>query len=90
MANHAPQGQPLTAVSQTLRDGAGLDVIHRTAWRTLTCGDGLRSTAGTRCTPAGDGQNYYTTDGGTIHLAPLSEGGTYYGWSLAPTSRPGV
>jgi hypothetical protein len=39
---------------------------------------------------AGDGQNYYTTDGGTIHLAPLSEGGTYYGWSLAPTSWPGV
>jgi hypothetical protein len=39
---------------------------------------------------AGDGQNYYTTDGGTIHLAPLSEGGTYYGWSYAPTSWPGV
>jgi hypothetical protein len=39
---------------------------------------------------AGDGQTYYTTDGGTIHLAPLSEGGTYYGWSYAPTSWPGV
>jgi hypothetical protein len=40
---------------------------------------------------AGDGRNYYTTDGGTIHLAPLSEGGTsYYGWSYAPTSWPGV
>ena len=39
---------------------------------------------------AGDGKNYYTTDGGTIHLAPLSEGGTYYGWSYAPSSWPGV
>jgi hypothetical protein len=34
---------------------------------------------------AGDGASYYTTDGGTIHLAPLSEGGTvYYGWSFPP------
>ena len=39
---------------------------------------------------AGDGQNYYTTDGGTIHLAPFSEGGLYYGWSYAPTSWPGA
>jgi hypothetical protein len=48
------------------------------------------SSAGHVGLAAGDGQNYYTTDGGTIHLAPLSEGGTYYGWSYAPTSWPGV
>jgi hypothetical protein len=48
------------------------------------------SSAGHVGLAAGDGQNYYTTDGGTIHLAPLSEGGTYYGWSYAPASWPGV
>jgi hypothetical protein len=48
------------------------------------------SSAGHVGLAAGDGQNYYTTDGGTIHLAPLSEGGTYYGWSYAPISWPGV
>jgi hypothetical protein len=48
------------------------------------------SSAGHVGLAAGDGHNYYTTDGGTIHLAPLSEGGTYYGWSYAPTSWPGV
>lgn len=49
------------------------------------------SSAGHVGLAAGDGKNYYTTDGGTIHLAPLSEGGTsYYGWSYAPSSWPGV
>jgi hypothetical protein len=43
------------------------------------------SSAGHVGLAAGDGANYYTTDGGTIHLAPLSEGGTvYYGWSFPP------
>ena len=35
---------------------------------------------------AGDGANYYTTDSGTIHLAPYSEGGVYYGWAYAPAN----
>jgi hypothetical protein len=39
---------------------------------------------------AAGGQNYYTTDGGWIHRVPLSQGGTYYGWSYAPASWPGV
>ena len=43
------------------------------------------SSAGHVGLAAGDGASYYTTDGGTIHLAPLSEGGTvYYGWSFPP------
>ncbi len=38
----------------------------------------------------GNGADYYTTDGGTIHEAPLSEGATdgmkgYLGWSYAPS-----
>jgi Domain of unknown function (DUF4189) len=36
----------------------------------------------------GDGSDYWTTDG-TIHIAPLSEGDGYLGWSFAPTSWPG-
>ena len=38
---------------------------------------------------AGDGKNYYTTDGGVIHLAPYSEGLGYLGWSYAPADWPG-
>ena len=34
---------------------------------------------------AGDGQNYWTTDG-TIHVAPYSEGLGYLGWSYAPST----
>jgi hypothetical protein len=37
----------------------------------------------------GDSATYWTTDG-TIHVAPLSEGLTYYGWSYAPNSWPGL
>ena len=38
----------------------------------------------------GSGADYYTTDGGTIHEAPLSEGATdgmkgYLGWSYTPS-----
>jgi hypothetical protein len=36
----------------------------------------------------GDGEHYWTTDG-TIHVAPLTEGDGYLGWSLAPLSWPG-
>ena len=36
----------------------------------------------------GDGKSYWTTDG-TIHVAPLTEGMGYKGWSLAPLSWPG-
>jgi hypothetical protein len=33
----------------------------------------------------GDGKNYWTSDG-TMHMAPLTEGVGYKGWSLAPLS----
>lgn len=36
----------------------------------------------------GDGKHYWTTDG-TIHVALLTEGDGYLGWSLAPLSWPG-
>jgi cell wall-associated NlpC family hydrolase len=36
----------------------------------------------------GDGKSYWTTDG-TIHVAPLTQGIGYKGWSLAPLSWPG-
>jgi hypothetical protein len=36
----------------------------------------------------GDGKHYWTTDG-TIHVAPLTEGDGYLGWSLAPLHWPG-
>lgn len=36
----------------------------------------------------GDGR-YWTNDG-TIHLVNFSYGGTYYGWSYAPTNWPGA
>jgi hypothetical protein len=36
----------------------------------------------------GDGKHYWTTDG-TIHVAPLTEGDGYLGWSLAPLGWPG-
>jgi hypothetical protein len=37
----------------------------------------------------GNGADYYTVDGGTIHEAPLSEGLGYEGWSYAPADWPG-
>ena len=37
----------------------------------------------------GNGADYYTVDGGTIHEALLSEGLTYEGWSYAPADWPG-
>jgi len=37
----------------------------------------------------GNGVDYYTTDGGTIHEEPLTQGVDYEGWSYAPASWPG-
>ena len=69
-----------------MRDHGHIHAGDRNAPRgTLVFFNGKDPTKGHVGLAAGDGANYYTTDGGTIHLAPLSEGGTvYYGWSWAP------
>ena len=71
---------------QWMRDHGHIHAGDRNAPRgTLVFFNGKDPTKGHVGLAAGDGANYYTTDGGTIHLAPLSEGGTvYYGWSWAP------
>lgn len=71
---------------QWMRDHGHIHAGDRNAPRgALVFFNGADPTTGHVGLAAGDGTNYYTTDGGTIHLAPLSEGGiVYYGWSWAP------